>query len=152
MEIKNVEPITVFCQTVVTNMKEIKQVAEKEIAPLCEEAGKVGIKEMSPMQFVYTGCSEDPESDFTLDIAIPVDTKDTSYKGKYQYKQLDGYKCLSTMHKGSMEELSKAWENLISELFKKGLKPTDEGREVYHKYIDFSSEENLTELQMGIID
>jgi len=149
MDVKTVKPAKVFYHSEVTTLQGIHDVAVREIENLYAEAEKNGLKEIAPMQFVYYGCDDKPDTKFTLEIAIVVD-EEKPYSGKYKFKDLDGFKCVSTIHKGNVNDLDKTYQKFMPELFKSGKKMTDESREVYHKYIQEDSPENITEIQIGV--
>ena len=149
MEVKTVKPATVFYHSEETTLKDIYDVAVREIDALCTEAEKIGLKEVAPMQFVYYGCDDKLDTKFTLEIALVVDGK-KPYDGKFKFKELEGFKCVSTVHNGSVNDLGKTYEKFMPELFKNGIKMTDQSREVYHKYLEQDSLENVTEIQIGV--
>lgn len=149
MEVKTVKPATVFYHSEETTLGGIHGVAVKEIHNLYAEAEKIGLKEVGPMQFVYYGCDDKPDTKFTLEIAIVVD-KEKQYDGKYKFKELGGFKCVSTIHKGNLNDLGKTYEKFMPELFKSGIKMTDQSREVYHKYTKEDASDNITEIQIGV--
>jgi hypothetical protein len=60
------------------------------------------------------------------------------------------WECYATEYAGAMDRISEAWDEFIGKVKKKGLKPTKNNREVYLKWIDFASPENLTELQVEV--
>ncbi len=149
MEAKNVETTKVFYHSEVTTLNGIHDVAVREIDAMYKEAEKTGLKEIAPMQFVYYGLDDKPDTKFTLEIAIVVD-EEKPYAGKYKFKDLTGFKCVSTIHKGSINKLGKTYEKFMPELFKSGNKMTDQSREVYHNYVEQDSPENITEIQIGV--
>ena len=149
MEIKHVEAAKVFYHSEVTTLDEINRVAEREIGGMYAEAEKLGIKEVAPMQFVYHGMETDPAAKFTLEIAMVVN-EEKPYDGKYKFKDLEGFECVSEIHKGSILEMNKTYEMLVPQLVKTGKQMGSQSREVYHKYIDQQSADNITEIQIGI--
>ena len=72
------------------------------------------------------------------------------YSGKYKFKSLKGFKCATTIHNGSINKLGETYEKFMPELFKSGNKMTDQSREVYIKYVEQDSAENITEIQVGV--
>lgn len=149
MNVKNVEPAKVFYHSEVTTLNGIHDVAVREIDAMCKVVEGLGLKEIAPMQFVYYGCDDKPDTKFTLEIALVVE-EEKPYSGKYKFKNLDGFKCVSTIHKGSVTKLGETYRKFIPELFKSGKQMTDQSREVYHKYVGEDSPENVTEIQIGI--
>ena len=149
MEVKNVESAKVFYHSEVTTLSGIHEVAVREICAMSKEVEDLGIKEIAPMQFVYYGCDDKPDTKFTLEIAMVIDEEKPN-SGKYKFKKLDGFKCVSTIHKGSVSKLAETYEKFMPELFKSGKQMTDQSREVYHKFVDEDSVENVTEIQIGV--
>lgn len=149
MEVKTVKPAKVFYHSEVTTLDGIHEVAVREIDNLCTEAEKIGLKEIAPMQFVYYGCDDNPDTRFTIEIAMVIE-EEKPYEGKYKFKELEGFKCVSTIHNGNVNDLDKTYEKFTPELLKSGMKMTDQSREVYHKYIQQESAENITEILIGV--
>jgi effector-binding domain-containing protein len=149
MEVKTVKPQKIFYHSEVTTMKDIHEVALREIDKLCAEAEKLGLKETGPMQFVYYGCDDKPDTKFTLEIAMAVD-QEKPYAGKYKFKELEGFSCATTIHKGDIHKIGATYEKFIPEVFQSGKQITDHSREVYHNWVDSESSENVTEIQIGI--
>lgn len=147
MEVKNVEPTKVFYHSEVTTLDGIHDVANREIDKMYEEVEQIGLKEVAPLQFMYLGFK--PETSFTLEIALVVE-EEKPYNGQYKIKDLDGFKCVSTIHNGSINQIGETYEKFMLELMKNGKKMTDQIREVYHKYIGLDSPENITEIQIGV--
>ena len=149
MEVKNVAPTKVFYHSEETTLNGIHDVARREIENMYKEAAELGLNEVAPMQFVYHGVDDNPDTKFTLEIAIVVD-EEKPYNGKYRFKTLDGFKCAATTHNGSINELAKTYDKFMPELYKSGVKMTSHCREVYHKYLTEDSADNITEIQIGI--
>ncbi|MCG8307883.1 MAG: GyrI-like domain-containing protein [Cytophagales bacterium] len=149
MEEKTVKSAKVFYHSEVTTLEGIHDIAVREIDNMYAEAEKIGLKETAPMQFVYYGCDDKPDTKFTLEIAMLIDGE-KPYEGKYKFKELEDFKCVSTIHKGSISDLGKTYEKFMPELFKSGKEMTGQSREVYHKYVQQDSPENVTEIQIGV--
>ncbi|MEO6097026.1 MAG: hypothetical protein ABIW76_15640 [Fibrobacteria bacterium] len=60
------------------------------------------------------------------------------------------WKCYAAEYAGAMDRIKEAWDEFHGKLKIKGLKPTNHFREVYLKWIDFASPENITELQVQV--
>ena len=89
------------------------------------------------------------DTKFVLEIAMVVDGE-KPYDGKYKFKELQGFKCASTVHNGSINEMGETYKKFMPQLFSNGHKINDESREVYHKYVGPDSAENVTEIQIGL--
>ena len=149
MKVKTVKPAKVFYHSEVTTVKEIHDVAMREIKNLYKDAEKIGLKEVAPMQFVYYGCDDKLDTKFTLEIAMVVDDE-KFYDGKYKFKDLEGFKCVSTVHNGDINKIGETYEKFMPEVFRSGQQTNDQSREVYHKWVSPESPENITEIQIGV--
>lgn len=149
MELKTVKPAKVFYHSEVTTVEGVYEVAVREIDSLCAEAEKIGLKEVAPIQFIYNGCDDKPDTKFTLEIALVID-QERPYDGKYKFKELEEFKCASTIHKGDINKISETYEKFLPELFKSGKQITDKSREVYLNWVSPESSENITEIQVGV--
>lgn len=58
---------------------------------------------------------------------------------------------IKTDYKGAVVNIGQAWQDFTNQMLKKGYKFSNQGREVYKDWISYESEENVTELQMGIV-
>jgi effector-binding domain-containing protein len=149
MEVKSVKSQKIFYHSEVTTLKDMQQIAMKEIDSMIKDAEKLGLKETGPMQFVYYGCDDKPDTRFTLEIAMVVD-QEKPYDGKYKFKELEGFSCASTMHNGNINKIGETYEKFIPEVLKSGKQITDHTREVYLKWVAPESPENVTEIQIGV--
>jgi len=149
MEVKKVEPVNVFYHSEITTLKDLKDVANREIDKMYQEADKLGLKEVAPMQFVYKGVDDKPDTRFTLEIAMVVD-EEKPYDGKYKFKELEGFTCATTIHKGDINKLNETYEYFMPEVFNSGRQITDTSREVYLNWVAPESPDNITEIQIGI--
>jgi effector-binding domain-containing protein len=149
MEVKSVKARNIFYHSEVTTMNDTHKVAVREIDTLYSEAEKLGLKETGPMQFVYHDCDDKRDTKFTLEIALAID-QEKPYEGKYKFKELEAFNCASTLHHGDINNIGETNEKLIPEVFKSGIQITHQSREVYHKWVDSASPENVTEIQIGI--
>lgn len=150
MEIKNVDPKTVFFYAGSATLKTISEIANREIPKLMEAAQKLQIKEVAPMEFHYYGCAENPETEFDMEIAMVVEKPLHDYRGSYHFKTTSPFKCAVTLHKGALNKLGDTYNQFMPEIFKSGHQPSDENREVYTVYETMDSENNITEIQVGL--
>lgn len=149
MEVKEVKPARIFYHEETTTLAGIHDIAVREIDNMYVEAQKAGMKEVAPMQFVYYGINDDPQGEIKLQISIFVD-EERPTKSKYKFKELEPFKCATTIHKGSIYNLGDAYGKFMPMVAKNGKHLTDQCREVYHKYYSPESPENITEIQIGI--
>ena len=117
---------------------------------LYAEAARQHLLVTGPQYWFYYGMDGNPETIFTLEIAVPVsgipETND-----KFLFKELPAFKCMSLVLEGAWTGLKQAYEKGIQEITKQKLKMNGVSREMYVN-VDFPREEyNLTEVQIGII-
>lgn len=150
METKQTQPIDVIALSkkakLSTIMDDIGQLPEALLADITQQA----LEPSGPMIFVYRGCTGDMDQPFDLEITQPVKSTE-GYSGDYQITTLETFKCVERTYKGNIHDMgSKGYEPFISDLEKQGFNLTDECREVYTLFEGPESENNLTELQMGV--
>lgn len=114
-----------------------------------EEMKNKGIEATGPLEFVYLGATNDPEQEFTLQIAIPVKEEKEVSNG-YSFKKADAFKCISYDYKGDVNQMMPVYENLFQKVFAAQLEPSNEVREVYKHWEHPTSENNITEIQIGV--
>ena len=101
--------------------------------------------------YVYHGCTGDPAQPFDLQICLPVvAVSDVRPDVPVTFTTLAPFRCVAGKYVGSMTGIGPAWMKMCSFIREDGHKPTSESREVYIKWVDFDSAENVTELQQGI--
>ena len=150
METKNIAPKKVLVATTKTTHSTMSKDIEGIMTDIMGNIEKGTIKPAGPMEFIYFGATEDMNKEYKLEIAVPVAEETQASGSNYEVKETSPLKCVTTVHKGSMENVMATYDQLFADLMKDGLQPTDEVREVYHKWIDLSSDENITEIQVGI--
>lgn len=150
MNTKNVSPKLVFSGSLKTTINKLKSDTEPIIEALYKDVEKFGIQPAGPLEFIYRGASEDDNKEFDLEIALPVTNNPKPEWTQFDFKETSQLKCISNEYKGGMEQIAKAYTNIFEEIVKNGIQPTDEIREVYQNWVDFSSDENIVEIQIGI--
>lgn len=150
METKQTQPIDVIAINKKATLKTIFADIGNLPEQLEADVKAQGLETDGPMIFVYRGCSGDMESPFDLEITQPV--KSTSaYRGNFQTSTLPPFKCVERTYKGNIMEIGpKGYEPFITDLENQGLTMTDQAREIYTLYEGPESENNVTELQIGV--
>jgi effector-binding domain-containing protein len=147
MEIKEISPMTVFYRTMQTTLSEMIQYVLTTPAEMYQEAIKEGIEIAGPQVWVYHGMDGNPNTRFTLEIALPVIK---SVKSNLKFKELPAFKCASIIHKGDWGKLKDSYEKIISEIYSSGNSMNKICREVYNIVESPDSVNNITEIQIGI--
>jgi effector-binding domain-containing protein len=149
MEIKNFNEITVLSFTKQVTLPDLKEFVRIKARELYQDAIHSNLEITGPVYWIYYGMDGNPQTLFTLEIAVPVADMN-GYKGDFKVRRLSKFKCLSTWHKGSWDKLYSTYGEAFAEIGRKSLIPSGECREIY-QLIDFSNEgNNLTEVQIGI--
>ena len=104
-----------------------------------------------PVIFVYYGIEADPTQEFDLDICVPLPADAViSAAAPIACKTLPPFECIAGNYVGSMKGIGPAWRQVADVWRASGRRASGESREVYTRWIDFDSPENVTELQKGI--
>lgn len=146
MEIKHIEPLTIYFKQFETNLAGLWQLVGDTPAGLANKLIKDGHEITGSQHWIYYGADGNSDTIFKLDIAFPI-KKGQSAKN---VKKIDTFKCATLIHKGAWENFKQSYEKLVSEIFATGHKMTGETRELYHT-VDFENPtNNVTEIQIGI--
>lgn len=149
MEIKQHPAFTSLCFSEQTTLAGIFKHVRVKARELYQDAAEYNLEVTGPVYWMYTGMDGNPETVFTLDIFLPV-TEPEAYVGKFSIKTIQSFKSLSTFHSGTWEKLPETYQKLFMEVAHKSYSPTGVCREIY-LHMDFSSSENnITEVQVGI--
>lgn len=130
------------------SIPDIQDYAEETVGPLYEKAQSLGLEPQAPLEFIYHGIDDRPGTVFELVVALPVKEKRTS-EGVEFIETRSGLVAYED-YKGSMQDIGKAWSQFVHRLRDENLNLSNECREVYKHWVDFNSDENITELQIGI--
>lgn len=149
MEIKTSEKQLVFaCQTK-TNLKNLMTGIGNKPDELMQELQKQGINPVGPQIWSYEGSDGNPETEFILNITVPVNKKGED-KSDMKFHDLPAYKYVETTHKGPYSDFGKVYEKFMGDIAKAKLIPDGSSREVYIN-CDFEDQNNcVTEIQIGI--
>lgn len=71
-------------------------------------------------------------------------------KPSYAIRKEPKWTCLSAEHRGSVDALFPAWQELYAEAKKRELTVSKESREIYHKMFGLTHPDNATELQLRL--
>jgi len=105
------------------------------------------------MMFLYNGVTNDPHKEFNLRIALPVSKGDIDrYTGTAAKDRLEPFQFVESVLHGNIDQLgSKAYEPLMSEMAQTGTQYSGFTREVYQNFVDPTSEDNETRVQIGVV-
>lgn len=150
MTIKTMPPMKILYHEARTTLKGLDEQGSHVVA-LYQEAARQQLIVCGPMYWFYFGADGNPETEFTLQIVVPVNKKPEE-TGRYKFRHVPEFKCSTQLHKGSWAELAPVYKSLIPETLAAGyeLAHSDECREMYLN-TDFEQGDNcLTEVQIGL--
>jgi hypothetical protein len=102
------------------------------------------------MHYYYKAPHRSPSEPFTMETGqfVPDDVKAI---GKYEVRELPEFKCASLLYVGTIgPSIGDAWQALYRGVRAKGLKPTDEERELYLYWEGVDSPNNVVQVQVGV--
>jgi effector-binding domain-containing protein len=150
MQIKEIKPINFLYFKTETRVSELAGFVSRVGKTLHQEAAKLGLEVTGPVYWNYFDFAGDLNKPFTLEISIPIAELPSNYKGEFNVKRTQAFKCLSTFHEGSWYDIPKTYGSLMQYIVSHQLQPTFINRELYVN-CDFSDPTgNVTEIQMGI--
>lgn len=146
MHIKTYPPLTVLCSTHQTTMSQLDQFGPV-MAELYAEAGRKSFIN-GPLHWIYYGMDGDPETVFTLEIALPV--RKAFHSPKFRIRELDLFKAITFPHEGLWEQLPGSRAQIMERLAEHHIPVTNECREVFLNINFAEPEKNITEIQIGV--
>lgn len=151
MKKKEVQTKKALCFTTETTLNKIGEVAEIEVGKMMQEVEARHIVPSGPIEFVYHGATSDMDKPFELTFVIPV-AEEKEVSAPYVFKDLNALTCITHVYEGDLNKIGPVYEELYKELEWNKIQPTDEIREVYLKYEGMTSEANITEIQIGVVN
>lgn len=152
METKSIKSMHVFSFETETTMREMLQYVRVLARSIYKDAIKHGLEITGPVYWVYVGADGQPDTKFTLTIAVPVSkTESEIQNSEFRLKKLEPFECVSQTHIGEWSKLGETYGALFGELHAKNLPLNGQTREIYLN-MDFDNPEaNITEVQIGIL-
>ena len=150
METKHIESKRVIAGSFTTTFSKMNGEVNPFIENLMTELESAGYVPAGPMEFIYKGATNDPNKEFQLEVAQPVNGSPSGELNNFELKQTPILNCVSHSYVGPMDKIMATYDELFGNIQKEKLVPTDEVREVYHNWVSLSSEENIVEIQVGI--
>jgi effector-binding domain-containing protein len=141
--------ITVLYSSHRTTIPQLEQFVAVVAKELYAEAAKQNVLVSGPQYWIYHGMDGNPQTEFTLEIAIPIQGKISN--SKFATKQLASFKSINHLHEGAWEKMPESYGALLGYIDANKIPMSDECREVYLN-VDFEHpENNRVEIQMGIV-
>lgn len=148
MTIRTNPPLTLLYSSHQTTIQQLEQFVGTVMKELYSEAAANTIVS-GPVYWLYHGMDGKPDTVFTLDIALPIQGR---YKSsRFAIKELPAFKSLTYTHEGPWNQLPLTYAEMMQHIEANKLPLRDECREMYVN-IDFQNpENNITEVQVGIL-
>ena len=149
MQVRNYPAINVMYKTFQTTLLTLHDKIGTVARDLYAEAARQHLLVTGPVYWLYYGADGNPETEFKLEIAIPL-SGTPALTGEFLFRELPEFRCLSDLHTGSWTEMGHTYSRLIQKANEEGLAMNDVCREIYIN-IDFTRDDcNLTEVQLGL--
>ena len=147
MKIKTHPPVTVLYSSHRTTLKELKQL-QPVVKDLYTEAANNALIS-GPLYWIYHGADGKPDTEFTLEIAIPIQGQYSS--SKFLTKQLTPFKAVTCLYEGSYDQIYAGYSEILQYIDAHKIPINEESRELYLN-VDFQQPENcVTEIQVGAL-
>lgn len=149
MDVKEVKPINFLyfrSRATLDELEKFIPVGQQ----LYKEAVINALPVTGPLQWHYFNFYGNPAEPFELEVALPVSTFPGEYDGEFHIKRTQAFRCISKIHYGDWNSISRTYGELVKYAGSNGLKLTSHSREIYN-HVDFDDPSaNVTEVQLGI--
>jgi hypothetical protein len=151
VSIKQVPP-TVFLTSVHDDVTipEIATIARNEVDQMLVALEANGGVPAAPIHFIYHGADGTPTTPFRLTLAVPLATVPSHVPAPYELLDAPEFRCVATEFVGAMPDIMWGYDRLFAAMREQNLGRTQESREIYKRWIGFESDDNVTELQIGV--
>jgi effector-binding domain-containing protein len=145
MQVRMHPPLTVLYSTHKTTLKELPQLSSVSKEVYSDAANNSFVS--GPIFWIYRGADGKPDTEFTLEIAVPIQGFFNSKK--FSIKELTPFKAVVHRHEGPWEDLGDSYGQIMQYVESNKIPIKDEFREIYLN-VDFQRpENNITEVQVG---
>lgn len=149
MQIKTYPPVTVLYSRHQTTISQLGGLVGTVAKDLVAEAVEFDALISGPIIWIYHGMDGKPDTEFTLDIAVPV--QGTVRSSRFTVKQLPAFKALTHNHEGAWTDMPQTYGEIMQHVDAHKIPLTEESRELYYN-IDFQHpEHNITQIQIGVV-
>jgi len=149
MQTKEIKPMHLLCFQTQTSLSGLSSFVGTVLQELYREAYRLDLFVTGPNYWIYHGMDGNPDTLFTLEIALPVAEAKGQPTG-YYFKQTTPFRCVSTLHTDAWEKMPGTYQKLMTYINANNLIMNGECREMYIN-IDFTTpENNITEVQVGL--
>lgn len=145
MQVRMHPAVTVLYSTHKATLKDLPKLSNVSKEVYAEAANHSFVS--GPVYWIYRGADGNPDTEFTLEIAVPIQGFFNS--SKFSIKELAPFKAVVIRHEGSWEKLGMSYEQIMQFVESNKIPIKDEFRELYIN-VDFQQpQNNITEVQVG---
>jgi effector-binding domain-containing protein len=152
MKITTIQAMQVLCFETETTMQDMLQYVRVVAHSIYKDAVKHDLEITGPVYWIYEGADGQPDTRFSLTIAVPVSPADHNLSDSdFKLKTLDSFHCVSRQHLGDWSKLGETYGKMAAEIQSGQLTMNGQNREIYLN-MDFEHPEaNITEVQIGVV-
>ncbi|WP_205508497.1 GyrI-like domain-containing protein [Longitalea arenae] len=147
MHIKTFPPLRVLSSIHKTTIAELHRFGPV-MAELYAVAGRKSFIN-GPLHWIYYGMDGNPDTEFTLEIAIPI--RKVIQSTKFEVRELGFFKAITFPHEGPWELLPGSHAQIMERLGEHNIPISNECREVFRNINFAEPEKNMTEIQIGVL-
>ncbi|MCU4173604.1 GyrI-like domain-containing protein [Carboxylicivirga sp. N1Y90] len=149
METKIIEKTLVAAHSFKTTLEKIGEAVGVVPEQIYNELQKQGLEPVGPQIWNYIGCDGKMETEFQLNVCVPVAKKGTDTEF-VKFVELEEYNCVSHTFTGAWSEFAQVYDDLLGKMSKEGYELKWTNREVYH-HCDFEDQSKcVTEIQIEV--
>lgn len=150
LKFSHVPPLPFFYRSYEVNMAGMLPLVRTATLEMYQQAIAAGLEVSGPVQWHYHQFDGKPETIFRLDIGLPV-TATAPVPAPYKCEILPAFDCVSAQHEGGWDKLGSTYGKLTGAIQALGIQMSGYNREQYFQY-DFSQpDQNITNVQIGVI-
>jgi len=137
--------------TTKATLKDLNKYTGSKPNELYAEAARLGYQCWEPQIWQYTGADGKPDTEFKLEIMLPIQGEGNGQKPEqFEIESIGEFKALQTLHEGPWSEIGPVYCQLMKHVGQNNLPITGTTREVYIR-CDFEHQENcITEVLIGL--
>ncbi|MGL6316463.1 hypothetical protein [Vibrio sp. WXL103] len=153
MELKNTDVGSVLRIRRNVTIPEVGPQSVECCGKIYQKAEEIGLSVNGPWHFVSNGLPRDTETSFTVDFCLPVSGVSQLVDGDdIKLVTLDEFYCASRTFEGGLHQLFElGYQPLLAEINAVNGKYTGESREIYHQWVGPESDDNVVEIQFGLV-
>ncbi|MBC9931239.1 DJ-1/PfpI family protein [Chitinophaga qingshengii] len=149
-QFSHVPALPFFFRSYEVNMESMLPLVRTATLEMYRQAIAAGLEVCGPVQWHYHQFDGNPQTMFRLEIGLPI-TAVGPVPAPYQCEVLPAFDCISTTHEGGWDKLGDTYGKLISITRALGIQLAGYNREQYFRYDFHQPDQNITNVQMGIL-